>query len=168
MSVGRWERRRGLTLVEMIATITVLGVVGATVFPVIEASGAHFAESASLRRSADRVSFAIDRISRVLREIPAADEGDGLAIEGITASEIVLTDGTSIRLEGDRLLLEIDGRVGTICDRVSEFEIRATGADGVTTTTESPQQTRRIGIGIVAEGFSVRSAVFPRACMGGA
>lgn len=168
MSVRGRDRRRGLTLVEMIATITVLGVVGATVLPVIEASGAHFAESASLRRAADRVSFAMDRISRVLREIPAAEQGGGLAIEAITASEIVLTNGTRIRLDGDRLLLEIDGRVGTVCDHVSEFEIIATGADGVTSTAASPQETRRIGIGIVAEGFSVRSAVFPRACMGGA
>lgn len=168
MSANFSAARRGLTLVEMIATITVLGIVGATVLPVIEASGAHYAESASLRRSADRVSFAIDRVSRVLREIPATEEGNGLAIVTIRSDEITLANGTSIRMDGDRLVLEIDGRVGAVCEGVSEFVVVATGADGVTSTVESPRDTRRIGIGIVAEGMSVRSAVFPRACMGGA
>lgn len=168
MRTRRSAARRGLTLVEMIATVTVLGIVGATVLPVIEASGAHYAESASLRRSSDRVAFAVDRVSRVLREIPASEDGSGLAIETIREDEIALSNGTSIRLDGGQLLLEMDGRIGAVCDGVSEFVVVATGADGVTSTVESPQETRRIEFGIVADGLSVRSAVFPRACMGGA
>lgn len=162
-----WRRRRGLTLVEMIATITILAIVGASVLPVIEAAGSHYAESATLRRSSDRVAFAMDRICRVLREIPAADDGDGLAIAAIEPDAITLTDGREIRLESNRIIIEIDGQAGMVCDDVAEFVIVATGADGLTPTDGSPRDTRRLGIGIVAGGVDVRSAVFPRACMGG-
>ncbi|MBX3359922.1 MAG: hypothetical protein KF705_00570 [Phycisphaeraceae bacterium] len=84
---------RGITLVETLACVTVLAVMGATVMPVIDAVGSGFAESVAQRRTVERLSFASDRISRVLREIPASDGGEGLAIASIDErSSSSLTD----------------------------------------------------------------------------
>ncbi len=165
MSTARMHRR-GLTLIEMIATITVLAIVAASVLPVVESAGAHYVESVTTRRVADRAAFAMDRVSRVLRETPGVPGSAGLAIDSIAADAIVLTNGTAIRLVGDELVLTIDGRSGVVCGGVEAIEFVATGADGVASTLESPAETRRLGIGMRVNGLTVRTAIFPRAALG--
>lgn len=165
MSILRCPKR-ALTLVEMIATVTVLAIVAASVLPVVESAGAHYAEAGKARRVTDRAVFAMDRISRVLRETPWDPDAEGLAIDALASYSISLANGTSLRLVGDELILTIDGRDGVLCSGVEAIEFTATGADGVTSTLGSPASTRRIGIGMRMNGITMRTAVFPRSGLG--
>ncbi|MBX3316798.1 MAG: hypothetical protein KF902_08055 [Phycisphaeraceae bacterium] len=157
---------RGITLVETLACVTVLAVVGATVMPVIDAVGSGFAESVAQRRTVERLSFASDRISRVMREIPASDGGDGLAIASIDGSSIRLVSGSGVWLDGERLVLATDAGKAVLCERVDSFTIVAMGPGGIGATMDTPQLTRRIGFEISSGGMSIRTAVFPRSAIG--
>ncbi len=166
MTNPRQAGRAAFTLVEMIATVTILGIIGAATLPVIESAGTLYAESASMSRSVERASFAIDRASRVLREIPITDTNSGLAIEHVRSDSIALASGDSLALSDGRLVITKDGRTAVLCSDVSRFEIIALGADGITRTEGSPEDTRRIMLSLVADGVEIRTSVFPRAAMG--
>ncbi|MBX3363061.1 MAG: hypothetical protein KF912_07930 [Phycisphaeraceae bacterium] len=157
---------RGITLVETLACVTVLAVMGATVMPVIDAVGSGFAESVAQRRTVERLSFASDRISRVLREIPASDGGEGLAIASIDERSIQLVDGSGVWLDGERLVLATGAGKAVLCEDVDSFTIVALGSGGVGSTMETPSLTRRIGFEISSSGMSMRTAVFPRSAIG--
>ena len=163
---ARHLARSAFTLVEMIATVTVLGIIGAATLPVVEATGALYAESASMSRSVERASFAIDRLSRVLREVGVADDRSGLAIAQITPTSFVCTNGDGVSLDQDRLMMSLNGRSATLCDGVTEFEILALGADGLTRTESDPSTTRRVFVRLVCDGIEIRTTVFPRAAAG--
>lgn len=157
---------RGITLVETLACVTVLAVVGATVMPVIDAVGSGYAESVAQRRTVERLSFASDRISRVLREIPASDGDEGLAIALIDEGSIRLLNGTGVWLDGERLVLATGAGQAVLCEDVDSFTVVAMGRGGVGLTMDAPRQTRRIGFEISSGGMSMRTAVFPRSAIG--
>lgn len=165
---GPAERRsvRAFTLIEMIATVTILGIIGAAVLPVVESAGMLYAESARAARSVERASFAMDRACRFLRETPLNENADGLAIAGITPEQVSLESGDGLTLEHGQLLITIDGRTATLCADVDDFELAALGADGVTRTEGTPAHTRTIQVRLVVDGLEARTEVFLRSAMG--
>lgn len=154
------------TLIEMIATVTILGIMGAAVLPVVESAGLLYAESARAARSVERASFAIDRVCRFLREIPLNDGADALAIAAIEPAQIALESGDGLALDRGQLLITVDGRTATLCADVDAFELAAIGADGVTSTEGAPGQTRTIRVLLVVDGLEARTEVFLRSAMG--
>ncbi len=161
--------RRGIpafTLVEMVATVTILGIIGAAVLPVVESAGSLYAESARAGRTVERVTFAADRVCRVLREIPLSEAADGLAIAEIRPEGLTMEGGDGLWLEDGQLMITIDARSATLCADVDAFELAALGADGVTRTDDAPGDTRIIQVRLVVDGLEARTEVFMRSAMG--
>jgi prepilin-type N-terminal cleavage/methylation domain-containing protein len=166
MSHSSRDARRAFTLVEMVATVTILGIIGAAVLPVIESAGALYAESARAGRTVERASFAADRISRLLREIPINETADGLAITAIEPERLALASGDGLSLDNGQLLITIGGRSATLCADVDAFELMGLGADGVTPTEGTPAATRIIQVRLVVNGLEMRTETFLRSAMG--
>lgn len=160
------QSSRAFTLIEMIATVTILGIMGAAVLPIVESAGLLYAESARAARSVERASFAIDRVCRFLRETPLNDSADALAIATIAPEQISLESGDGLAFERGQLLITVDGRTATLCADVDAFELAAMGADGVTRTEGTPDQTRTIQVRLVVDGMEARTEVFLRSAMG--
>lgn len=117
---------RGFTLVEVIAVIVILGVLGGVTSSLILNGAAAFTDSSVRMQLHGEASVALDRLVRELREIDA-DPAAGAPAPHITeASVSVLAwgDDSRLRLDGADLLLAADGAAERLlCNAVSEFSI---------------------------------------------
>lgn len=174
----RTARRRAfrpaITLIELIASITIIAIAGAAVLPVMESAASGYADAVATRTAAERAAYAIERATLLLREAPAADEPGDVGIATAEPDRITLSNGSALTFENGALSLTMNGVTAELCAGVAEFELTYTGADGLTDTAATPEATRRIGISIAVSGVGasesilrLRTVVFPRACLGG-
>lgn len=157
-------RRAGVTLVEMMVTVVVLGIVGVATLPVILAVSTGYAESTRTRAAIERNAFAIDRITRWLREIPEDATPGTVAIASASATSITLTDGRSISLVNATLIQK--GTTGSgeiLVERVSGLEFKLYGSDGLTSTLATPKLTQRVAFSLTSDGATLAGAAFIRA-----
>lgn len=162
----RTTHRRGVSLVELMVTVTVLGIIGASTLPVILGVSQSYAESTRSRAAIERNAFAIDRVTRWVREIPEGATAGTVAIASADASSIRLTDGRQIDLAGGQLI-EIDptGSSSVLIENVTEFTLSLRGEDGVTDTMGTTTQTQRIGFTLTSDGATLSAIAFIRARM---
>lgn len=122
----RRSPRGGFTLVEVIAVIVLLGVLGGVTSSLILSATAGFVDSSVRMQLHGEASVALDRLVREWREIDA-DPVAGAPSPHITeASATVLEwgDDSRLRLDGADLLLAADGAAERLlCNAVSEFSI---------------------------------------------
>lgn len=156
-------RRRAATLVELVASITVLAVVGGASLPIISGATDAYAGAAETRRACERGAYAMERAIRLLRDAPEGASAGTVGIASATASEIVFTDGRGLRLSGDTLLLLSPGGVqSTLCEDVDAFAIACLADDGRTSTASDLSTTQRFHVEITVRSFNLRAAAFPR------
>jgi prepilin-type N-terminal cleavage/methylation domain-containing protein len=157
---------RGVTLVELMVTVTVLGIIGAATLPVIMGVSQSYAESTRSRAAIERNAFAIDRITRWVREIPEGTTPGTVAIAAADASSIRLSDGRQIDLASGQLI-EIDptGGSSVLLENVTDFTLTLRGEDGATSTMGTPTQTQRIGFTLTSDGATLSAIAFIRARM---
>lgn len=153
------------TLVETLVSIVVLGIVAATVLPIIFATADMYSGSTSARRASEQAAYAIDRVVRMLREAPAGTSQGTIGVTSANASSIFFTDATGVSLNGTSLELRSAAGTGVLCDNVSDFELTYLAQDGVTSVLATPATAQRIHIRIVVSGFELRSTAFIRARM---
>jgi len=169
-------RARGFTLMELIATMTMLSAIGtAAAFILFTALDGYTAASvqADLYR---RASSALDRITRELREIPL-DAGGGVAadIDEVAVDRIEWSGGSEIALLGSTLWLNTTGENHLMLEDVAGVTLTAFDADrtavGLPTSGGGCDAIRRIGVEITlsrnGESASLRSMVFLRCTMAG-
>lgn len=161
---GAW--RAGVTLVELMVTVTVLGIVGAATLPVILGVSDSYAQSTRTRSAIERNAFAADRLTRWVREIPEGPTHGTVAIAAASATSIRLIDGRRIELNGGSLV-EVDatGDVSVLLEGVTTLELRLLAADGITDTSASPDQTQRVGFTLTSDGATLCGIGFIRARM---
>lgn len=158
--------RTAFTLVEAVATIVVLSVIAAVTLPVISASTDSYTSASNASRVVDEVSYAIDRVVRLLRETPLGELPETLDIASHSSSSIRFGDGRGVELVNNSLrLILVDGTTAPICGDVQEFEIRYFSSDG-TDASADPTQTQRFELRLRAGGLEVRSVAFARARFG--
>lgn len=159
----RIKRERGATLVEMIVSITVLAVVASVALPVIHGATDAFAGAATARRTSERAAYALERVTRLLRDAPAGAATGEVGIRNATTESVTFTDGRGVGLD-QRQLLQTDaaGEVGVLCEDVDQFEITYVGDDGVTGVISDPRISQRFHVVLVVGGFELRTCVFPR------
>lgn len=153
---------RGLSLLETVLALVVVGVVSASVAPLVSAMTDTTRDAMATRDAADQAAFALDRVVRLLRETPVGDEG-GVGIVAAEAQHMTLSDGRSIALLGSELVLtDALGRSGVLCQNVQEFELTYLGGDGVTDTSATPEQTRRVVVRLAVGGLTLAGCACPR------
>ena len=161
------RRRAGLTLLELIASITIMSVIAVSVFPVIASSADAYASATQTRTRTERVAFALDRCIRLLREASGSDPVGSLDITTAAADRVVFADGRGIALSaGSLVYLESGQPDAPLCRDVSAFQISFIGADGVTDTIATPEDTQRFNISITADGLTLTGSAFARARIG--
>ncbi len=123
--------RRGFSLVEAIATMMVLSVVGSSSIGIMWTAVHAFGKGSESLRLQSEASVAMERMTRELRSIPL-DADSTPDIQSLTASSIEWRGGTeSVELVGDDLMYTRSGVESVLCSGVSAFTISA--ADSVNT-----------------------------------
>lgn len=165
----RGARRRdgGFTLVELIATMTVLSVIGLAASGLIVTATDSYVEASTAARLHGEASVAMDRIVRELRAIPnrAEEEANGPDLDAVRSDRISWGDGSSIRLdEQRRLVLTIDGGdANVLLENVATFEVEAFDAEGAalaaTLNWPATASVQRIGIMIETSDKGVQDRI---------
>ena len=172
-------RRSGFTLVEAIATIVVLAVLGSLASTIlIEASDGYFAGQVHAQLHTE-ASIAMDRIVRECRNIELDESADDIApdIDSVTDTSMTWTADNSLTLDGSNLLLTVGGGAPhVLLSDVSAFEIQT--YDESNNALNQPRQAarcdsiRRVRIRLTVtrhgESETLRTKVFLRSTMAGA
>jgi len=163
MSRMRTTRRRAFTLVEVTMTVLILGVVSASVVPIVFTAGDAYANAANVRRTAEKTAYAMERAVRMLRDTPAGATRGTLDITIANPSQVRFGSGKGMELTGTTLYERAtDGTLSPLCDQVTTFTIQHLGDDGVTSTAATPTTTQRFNVTIVCNEFELRSSALAR------
>lgn len=178
MPLRRATVRRAFTLVETIAAIVVLAVIG------LAASGITLAAVTSWRDAAvsaavhGELSTAMERIVKELRAIePHASVEGAPRISGITPTSIAFNAGAGVTLSGDRVLLDPgSGEPEAILSGVTSLSIEAFDQSGAplpgTLAGSACNGVRRLQVSITVQRqgvtHSLRTRLFIRGTMTGA
>lgn len=159
--------RCAFTLLEGLLSIVIIAVIAAVTLPVVSGAADNYADAAAARRSTENVAFAMERAVRFLRDAPGGATANTIGITSATPTEVVFSDGTSLSLAGDKLMLtdETGSGNGVLLHDVDEFELRYLAHDGVSDCSATPQSTHRFSITIKAGGAELRCIAFPRVRM---
>lgn len=120
MRSRRETTRRAFTLIETIATIVVLAVLGSSASMILLTSTDGYIDAASQGQLSAEASVSLDRIVRELRSIPLDSPAGGLApdIDTVTVNSITWKDGDgdacSLTLSGTDLMLAVDGQAAAV------------------------------------------------------
>ena len=159
------RQSRGITLLEMICAITVLSVIAVTVLPVINGAAENQYSAISMRRQAESAGFAMDRVVRVLRDVPLAAGAKKANITAGSATGITLSDGRAFSLSGTDLYYNDGTTNAVLCRNVTTFAITYLGDDGVTSTLSDLMNTHRFNVQIVVGDIDLRGSAYARVWM---
>lgn len=158
--------RRAFTLLEAVVTIVVLSVVAAVVLPVVNAAADAYNASSAVERAVDDSVYALDCITRLLREAPMGASYGQIGVAEFGEDRVVFSDGTGCRLKaGELQQRSADGSWATLCDQVEGFELIALTATGGDASSD-PTQVQVFHVRLVRLGFELRAAAFCRARYG--
>lgn len=141
------RRAAGFTLVELVITIVILGILAAVAAPILFGGFRVFSTSTADLHTLDKLRYATERMARELREVQHTAGAYALTLAAPTASSLSFTknNGTTVTLNGTApplLTLSYSG-VGTytLTDQVAPGGVAFTGyaLDGVTTTSDPAQ-----------------------------
>ncbi len=177
---ARSAQRRGFTLVEAIASIVVVSILGSVVSGLIlQAADAHAGSSVQADLHAE-ASAALDRLVREIRRIdpdPDAPAGEPAAdVDRLTATSIEWAGDSVARLDGTELILSIAGEGdGVLATDVSALEIIAYDDSnaqlGTSISGDGTRQIRRVEIRLTLEragaSETIEAKVYLRGAMAG-
>jgi prepilin-type N-terminal cleavage/methylation domain-containing protein len=155
---------RAFTLVELLATIAVLGLSVAGAMPILSSvrDSAHRATTVSHQHH--EAALAIQRIAELLR--PSGNPNDpALALSRMTPNEFRLTTGEGVALvRGALVERDTRGRTHPLARAIDRFELRYLRDDG-TTAALSPTDVHAVEIRIDTTDTSCATRVFLRGRM---
>jgi prepilin-type N-terminal cleavage/methylation domain-containing protein len=157
----------GFTLIELLAAIVVMSIISVTIMPVIAAASESYTVARQVRSSTERAGYALDRITRVVRQAPIGTGSSGIGISAAGLSAVVFSDGSGFQLTDTTLEMLVPGENPTpLCFNVSSFTVRYLGDDGVSDTILTPTQTHRLAFTIITENVEMSVVVLPRVWIG--
>ena len=159
--------RRGMTLIEVTVAVTVLAVMAAVMLPVLHGSADAFGAASRSREAFGKAGFAMDRVLRMLREVPITESGQ-LAISQATESMLEFADGSGVELVGTDLVLNSARaeavETAVLCRAVERFELRWLDASGVVGAGPVGDAVT-FEVSLAVSGVELRTAAFPRVRM---
>jgi len=148
--------RRGVTLIEVVTAVVVLGIIGASSLPVIIGVSETYAQSTRNRASFERAAYAMDRIVRFIREIPSGPAQGTVAITSAGTNTLRLTNTSAIQLNGtDLLLVTASGQSAVLVRNVDNLQFTYLSNTGVTSSASLPATTQRINVSLTVEGVEL-------------
>jgi len=124
---------RGFTLIEAIATMVVLGVMGAFISGLIVRVANQYSATAVAGRLQGQLSTAMERVFRELQSIPARAGASPVVAEisAVTASSVTFRTNWVLSLvDGQLLLAESGATAQPLLDDVIAFSVQALDAQG--------------------------------------
>lgn len=159
--------QHGFTLIELLAAILVMSIISVTLMPVIASASESYIVARQVVGSTERAAFAIERITRIVRQAPIGPSDEGVGIANATTTSVEFTDQTGVQLVGTQLEMLVAGADPVpLCFNVESFEIRYIGADGLTNTILDPTNTHRIEFMITTQGTQLSVLAHPRVWIG--
>lgn len=171
---ARSRRCNGFTLVEMIATITVLSVIGTVASGIILHAADGYLDASTTAQLHSELSVAMDRAVRELRKIPLASGVP--AIDAVTATSITWSTDYSLALSGNDLNLTLDGGAAAVLlSDVTALTIQTYDEDNAALAASlagaACDPIRRIELNLTVERYgvsdSLRTRIFVRSTMSG-
>ncbi len=176
-----WGRsRRGFTLIEMVATVVIIGTLGSVASGVIYQASRTYTQAALSAQVHEELASGLDRIDRALREIAIKSPYASSAPNIVSLTAASMTYNTSSVLTytastGDITLSESGGPTGTLLRGVSAFTLQAfdesNAAMAASLSGSACDAIRRISVSITLtrDGVSqtLRTKVFLRALLKG-
>ncbi len=169
---------RGFTLVEAVATMSIIAVVSVVASRSIFAAADAYASAATRAELSGSLSAALDRLSTDLRAIPFRPETSPTEpfLDSLTPTSIAWSNGTGFSLSGTDLLYTSGGASSILLENVSSLSLQAFDAGnselGENLSGNGCDAVRRVQITISATRFGVtetlRTRVFLRCMMAGA
>lgn len=102
------RRPNAFTLVETIAVMVVVSIIGGVLSTVLYAATDSYASTQTQRRSVDEISFALEKITRLVRQQPASESDPGSSSIAEASAELLLFDsGLRIELVDGSLEIEL-------------------------------------------------------------
>jgi prepilin-type N-terminal cleavage/methylation domain-containing protein len=169
-----WTFRRGFTLVELVATIVVLAIIGSVSAGIIFTATDGYVQASTAAALHEEASLAMDRMSRALREISRDGAAPVPHINEVGPDSIRWHDDSELVLENESLMLVIDGGPpATLANDVSVFSVRTFDEDNqplpTTMSGSDCHDIRRIELTLTlsrhGESETLRMRVFVRAAM---
>ncbi len=158
--------RRGFTLLEVMVAVTVMGIVAGVAMPVVLSTARTYSDTVTARARTERLAFAMERVVRVLRDVPPDTDPADLGISSATSSGLTFGDGRGLSYSGGVLseTRVVSGVPGTsvLLDGLDEFVISYIGSDGVTSMLATPKDTHTFRITMRIGGMELRGVAFAR------
>lgn len=164
--------RRGFTLVELLAAIVVIGAVLSVAASIVLSSADAYAAASSQREAEERISLALDRMVRAIREAPEDPAMPGSPDIADAASDAITLNGGVRYSIKSGVLFEKNaaGDASPLCTGVTVFELTYLGGDGLPVDLAGGAPTtdiRRVIIRLAAGGAELQTSVFVRAALNG-
>lgn len=161
---ARAPRARGFTLIELIASITALSAIMVMAASLLGALSRTYNDAAGRQDTEERLSLALDRIVRTIRETP---DTAGVPSIGIaTSTRLMFTDTTEIVLTGDVLTLATPTQSASpLCTSVSSLTLTYLNSSGAVIDFSSGgtlAQIYAVRIALVSGESELRTVVFIR------
>lgn len=152
--------RAAFTMLELVASLTLIAIIAGVLAPVLTSAGDELAATRRLRAASDDAFFALNAVTRLLREAPAGVT-TRLGLAQANATGLTFTDARGVRLNGQTLeILDDAGRAAPVARAVTEFRIDYLDDDGV--TPAQPADAHRFHVTLTVNGMTLTGVVFPR------
>lgn len=179
-SIPAQHTRAAFTLIEVMATLAVVGALAMVSSRLVLDSADAYADAVARARLCSDMSAALERLTIELRSAPLSSESSpsGADLTALDASAISWNDGSSSRvvaLVGTELVSTTGGSAAPLLEGVTGFTVRALDDNhaplSLPRSGSSCREARRIEITITCERGGVeetlRTLVFMRAAMAG-
>lgn len=167
MNMGMESSRPGFTLLEILAAVVVMSIISAVVLPVIMSASESYTTTREVRNSTERMAYALERASRVIREAPIGAGNVGLGVQSASSESLEFTDGTGFELDGTDLMLLVPGQnPAKLCVDIDSLSISYLASDGLTNTLATPTETHRVAVTLTNGNLQMSVVTHPRVWIG--
>lgn len=174
----RASTRRGFTLVEALATMTVIGILGSISSTLIYTGVRGYRDAVAQAQLHEEMSIALEHMTRVLRTMPCDPTllNPIPSISAVGASTITWDSDSRLWLSGTNLQYQEDGGADQVLlTGVTSFGVQCYDEAGTALATNlnaaASQQVRRVQLSITASSYGItetlRTRVFLRCGMEG-
>lgn len=121
------RRHPGFTLVEMIAVMSILAVIGSISSALIYTGVSSYRDASTMGQIHEEEATAMARLAVELRKIPLSSSAGTMApsITSVTATSLAWNSNYSLTLSGSQVqLVEAGGAASTLLDNVTAFSIQ--------------------------------------------